>query len=254
VRYAILRRVSPALANCELTFMGRTRIDHYRADQQHREIARWLESEGVTVITLPPDPELPDSTFTEDTAIVLDELAIITNPGAASRRPEILPIAAILAHFRPLEWIESPGTVEGGDVVRIGHLIYVGLGTRTNREGIRQLTSIAAPYGYQVIPVPLQQVLHLKTCATWLGDRTWLCNPRWLETPIPGDYRFLEVPPDEPWAANTLSLNGKIHLPTGFPKTELLLQTNGYDVTSLAMDELQKAEAGLTCLSIIFET
>ena len=253
MRYAIMRRVSPAMAECELTFLGRTPIDYDRADKQHQQIGRWLEASGLTVITLPPDPQLPDSTFTEDTAIVLDELAIITNPGAASRRAETRSIAEVLAHFRPLHWIKDPGTIDGGDVLRIGRHIYVGQGTRTNVEGIRQLTTIAEPCGYSVIPVPLERVLHLKTCATWLGDQTLLVNRHWLADPIPGQYQFLEVPEDEPWAANTLTLNGKIHLPTGFPRTEQLLAANGYQISTIVMDELQKAEAGLTCLSIIFE-
>lgn len=253
MRYAIMRRVSPAMAECELTFLGRTAINYERADQQHQQIGRWLEAAGVTVITLPPDPQLPDSTFTEDTAIVLDELAIMTNPGAASRQAETRSVAEVLAHFRPLHWIKDPGTIDGGDVLRIGRQIYVGQGTRTNVEGLRQLSTIAEPFGYSVIPVPLEQVLHLKTCATWLGDQTWLVNPDWLAAPIPGEYRFLEVPAAEPWAANTLTLNGTIHLPAGFPQTTHLLAAHGYRVATLTMDELQKAEAGLTCLSIIFE-
>ncbi|MFM8394626.1 MAG: dimethylarginine dimethylaminohydrolase family protein, partial [Acidobacteriota bacterium] len=216
-------------------------------------IGRRLEAAGLTVITLPPDPHLPDSTFTEDTAIVLDELAIITNPGVSSRRTETAPIAAVLAHFRPLHWIKDPGTIEGGDVLRIGHRIYVGQGTRTNAEGIRQLTSLTAPFGYTVIPVPLRRVLHLKTCATWLSEQTLLVNPHWLAAPIPGNYQFLEVPADEPWAANTLTIDGTILLPDGFPQTEQLLTANGYQISPIVMDELQKAEAGLTCLSILFE-
>ncbi len=253
MRYAIIRRVSPALADCELTFMGRSPIDFARADQQHRRIGQWLESHGVTLITLPPDPKLPDSTFTEDIAIVLDEMAIITNPGAPSRRNETIAVAEILAHFRPLHFIKPPGTIEGGDVVRIGRSIYVGLGSRTNAEGIRQLSSITQPDGYEVIPIPFRHALHLKTCATWLGDQTWLVNPDWLQIPLPGNYRLLNVPAAEPWAANTLLLDGKVHLPAAHPQTARMLRNSGYQVATIAMDELQKAEAGLTCLSIIFE-
>jgi dimethylargininase len=253
LRYAIMRRVSPALASCELTFLGRTQIDPQRADRQHREIGHRLESAGLTVITLPADPDLPDSTFTEDTAIVLDEIAIITNPGAAIRQAETGAIASILEHFRPLRWIKAPGTIEGGDVVRVDRTLYVGVGTRTNQAGLAQLTAIVAPFGYAVLPVQLSAVLHLKTAATWLGDGTWLINPAWID-PLPlRRFRLLPVPADEPWAANTLLLNGLLHLPVGFPLTSELLSANGYAVSCVEMDELQKAEAGLTCLSVIFE-
>ena len=252
MQYAIRRRISPAMENCELTFLGRRAIDLVRADEQHLEIARRLGAEGLTVIMLPAQAGLPDSTFTEDTAIVLDEVAIITRPGAVSRQPESESMAALLAHFRPRRWIAAPGTIEGGDVVRVGQTLYVGCGTRTSAAGIASLEEIVAPYGYRVVAVPLAHCLHLKTGATCLGDGTWLVNPAWVEPgSLPG-FRILTVPESEPWAANTLCLNGKIYLPAGNQRTEEMLREAGYQVETVVIDELQKAEAGLTCLSVIF--
>ena len=248
-----MRRVSPAIADCELTYLGRSPIDPTRADRQHRELGRQLEAAGLAVITLPADPTLPDSTFVEDTAIVLDELAIITNPGAPGRRAEPTAIAAVLGHFRSLRRLEDPGTLDGGDIVRIGRTLYVGIGTRTNRSGLQQLASIVEPIGYEIVPISVSGALHLKTAATWLGNETWLVNPDWID-PAPLDqFRLLTVPADEPWAANTLALNDTFLLPAGFPQTCELLTASGYGVTTIEIDELQKAEAGPTCLSIIFE-
>ena len=212
-----------------------------------------LGSEGVTVITLPADAALPDSTFTEDTAIVLDEIAVITNPGVASRRGETAVVAELLSHFRPLERIEGAGTIEGGDVVRVDRTLFVGIDTRTNAAGVRSLASLIEPFGYRVVPVQTTKCLHLKTCATYLGNETWLANPDWFDTTSLGSFRILTVPAEEPWAANTLSLNGTIYIPDGNPRTCEMLEREGYRVTTIVMDELQKAEAGLTCLSLIFE-
>jgi len=257
MRYAIMRRVSPGMGNCELTFVGRTAIDLSRADEQHRRIGQMLEAEGLTVITLPADGSLPDSTFTEDTAIILDEVAVITNPGAASRRRETAVIAELLSRFRPLRWIKGEGTgegtIEGGDVVRIDRTLYVGIDTRTNAAGLASLASQVEPFGYAVIPVPTTNCLHLKTCATYLGDETWLTNPAWFDGANLKNFRILTVPADEPWAAKTLSLNGKVYLPAGNPRTSELLEREGYRVATIEMDELQKAEAGLTCVSLIFD-
>lgn len=252
--YALLRAVSPGMANCQLTFLERTPIDLPRAAAEHAGIVQALLAEGRTVIVLPADPTLPDSTFTEDTAIILEEAAVITHPGAVSRRPETAAIATVLGRFRRLLWMEGPGTLDGGDVVRIGRTLFVGIDTRTNEAGIAELESLITPLGYHVVRVPTHQCLHLKTCATWLGGKRWLANRSWFDArPLEAEgFEILDVPAEEPWAANTLRLGETIYHPAGFPRTSALLTAAGYRVVPIPMAELQKAEAGLTCTSLLF--
>jgi dimethylargininase len=254
IDYAVLRAVSPGMAHCQLTFLERAPIDLGRAAEEHTGIVQALLEAGRTVIVLPADPALPDSTFTEDTAIVLDEVAVMTHPGSISRRPETAAIAAVLSRFRPLLWMEGPGTLDGGDVVKIGRTLFVGIDTRTNEAGIKELESLITPLGYHVVRVQTHQCLHLKTCATWLGGKRWLANRSWVDArPIEAEgFEILDVPPEEPWAANTLRLGETIFHPAGFPQTTALLTMAGYRVATLPMTELQKAEAGLTCTSLLF--
>jgi dimethylargininase len=252
--YAVLRAVSPGMVNCQLTFLERAPIDLAQAEVEHAGIVQMLLAEGRTVIVLPADLSLPDSTFTEDTAILLEEAAVITHPGAISRRPETAAIASVLGRFRRLLWMKGPGTLDGGDVVRIGRTLFVGIDTRTNEAGIQELESLVAPLGYHVVRVPTHRCLHLKTCATWLGGKRWLANRAWFDArPIEAEgFELLDVPPEEPWAANTLRLGETIYHPAGFPETTALLTAAGYRVVPIPMAELQKAEAGLTCTSLLF--
>lgn len=251
--YALMRGISPAMAECELTFLDRVEIDARLAEEQHRTYQQRLEDLGLRVILIPADPSLQDAPFVEDMAVVLDELAVITHPGALSRRPEATAVAEVLSRFRPLQSIAAPATLEGGDVMRVGRKLFVGLSSRTSRDGIDQLRSMTAPHGYQVVPVPVTGCLHLKTGGTWLGDDTWLVNRHWIETSALRGYRLLDVPADEPWAANTLRIGDTLFMPDGVPRTRAMLNRLGYQTTTLEIGELQKAEAGLTCMSVIFE-
>lgn len=250
---AITRAVGPTIYRCELEFLDRQPIDLDRAAAQHASYERFLEEMGARLISLPAEPDLPDSVFVEDPAIVLDEVAILTRMGAASRRGESESLARALAPFRTLRRIEPPGTLEGGDVLRIGRKLFVGASARTNAEGIVQLRGAVAPFDYEVEPVEVLRCLHLKSAATYLGEGAVLVN-RGLIDPAPlAPYRLIDVAPGEPWAANTLALGGVVLIPEAWPETASILRREGFTVRPIDISELMKAEAGLTCSSLIFE-
>jgi dimethylargininase len=250
---AITRGVSSTLADCELTFIARQPFDLAIARRQHRAYEQLLEKLGARVISLPAEPDLPDSMFVEDPALVLDELAVIFSLGTDSRRAEAPSLAEALSQFRRLAHVALPGTLEGGDVLRIGRKLYVGLSKRSNSEGLRQLASIVVPHGYEVIPVKVTGCLHLKSAVTLLDGETLLANRTWFDSSAFSDYRWIEVDPAEPHAANALALGGAIVFPAAFPRTYARIEAAGFRVTSLDISELQKAESGLTCSSLIFE-
>ncbi len=251
---AITRAVSPAIINCELTYVARQPIDLAKAREQHRAYEQLLEKLGATVISLAAEPALPDSMFVEDPAIVLDELAVILPLGTKSRQPEAESLAKALAPFRKLAYITAPGSIEGGDVLRINRTLFVGLTTRTNAEGIRQLGEILAPSNYKVVGVPVTGCLHLKSAVTYLGGNTLLANRQWFDaTPFVG-YDWVDVSPDEPHAANALALGDTVIFPASFPKTRAKIEAAGFHVTPIDISELQKAESGLTCSSLLFES
>jgi len=250
---AITRAVSPALANCEISFIERRPIDLDKARQQHRAYEKLLEEHGARVISLPAEPTLPDSMFVEDPAIVLDEVAVIMPLGTASRRPEAVSLALALAKYRKLEYVALPGLMEGGDILRIDKKIFAGLSSRTNAEGIRQLEAIVKPHGYNVIGVPVRGCLHLKSAVTYLGADTLLANRTWFDpTPFAG-FKWIDVALEEPHAANALALGGTVIFPASFPRTGARLEARGFPVAPLDISELQKAESGLTCSSLLFE-
>ena len=251
---AITRAVSPAILNCELTFMQRQPIDLSKAREQHRAYEQLLEKKGARLISLPAEPALPDSMFVEDPAIVLDGLAVILPLGTKSRQPEAESLAKALAPFRKLAYIAAPGSIEGGDVLRINRTLYVGLTTRTNSEGIRQLGEILAPNNYKVVGVTVTGCLHLKSAVTYLGRNTLLANRPWFDaTPFAG-YDWIDVAPEEPHAANALALADTVIFPASFPRTRAKIEAAGFHVTPIDISELQKAESGLTCSSLLFES
>ena len=250
--HGFVRTVSRSLAACELTHAPRQLFDLERARQQHDAYTAELRAAGVAVTVLPEAPELPDAMFVEDVAIVLDELAILTRPGARSRQPEVALIAPAIAAVRRTVEIRAPGTLEGGDVLRIGGKIFVGRSSRTNAQGIRQLTEIVSPFGYAVLPVAVQGCLHLKSAITAAAPGVLLANPPWIDAAAFRDYEMIPIHPAEPTAANVLAVNGRVFFAASAPRTAERLAARGLDVRCLDISELQKAEAGLTCSSVLY--
>jgi dimethylargininase len=249
---ALTRAVPPAIVRCEITHLTREPIDVQRAAAQHAAYEATLARLGCTVHRLPDEPNLPDSVFVEDTAVVLDELAVIARPGAESRRGETTSVSTALGEHRQLEKIEAPGTLDGGDVLCIGQRIYVGVSGRTNAEGGRQLADLAAPHGYHVSGVEVRGCLHLKSAVTAIADDTLLVNPRWVDVGDFHGFRLVDVHPDEPFAANTLRIDETIVCAAAAPRTLELLGARGFAVESVEVSELAKAEAGVSCCSLIF--
>lgn len=250
---AITRAVSPAINRCELEYLDRQPIDLARAAAQHAAYERFLEEMGARVISLAAEPELPDSVFVEDPAVVVDEVAVLTRMGAVSRRGETETLAAALAPFRPLRRIEAPATLEGGDVLRIGRKLFVGASARTNAEGMAQFRAALAPFGYEVEAVEVRRCLHLKSAVTYLGEGTVLINRSLIDAAPLAGYRMIDVAPGEPWAANTLALGGVVLVAAAWGTTAEVLRGAGFAVRAIDISELMKAEAGLTCSSLIFE-
>lgn len=252
-QFALTRDVSPDMRACELSFVGRTEIDVEQARNQHRQYQQVLAALGCSVLSLPAEANLPDAVFVEDTALVLDELAVMTRPGAASRQAEVASVADMLARYRRLEFISAPGTLEGGDILRIGRRIYVGLSARSNPEGIRQLTELVAGHGYTVQAVPISGCLHLKSAVTLVADNTLLVQPLWIDPGAFPGFRIIEVDAREPHAANAVRAGAGLVYPSCFPHTLARLESAGIEVSTVDVSELQKAEGAVTCCSLLFE-
>ena len=248
---ALTRAVSPLMANCELTHVARVPIDVDLAVSQHAAYERVLEELGFTVHRLEAAPDLPDSVFVEDAAVVLDEVAIVTRPGAASRRPETAAVATALARLRPLEHIVEPGTLDGGDVLQMGRRLFVGRSHRTNDEGIGQLRAIAERVGWMVHPVPIERYLHLKSAVTAVAADTLLIDPRAVPVDIFEGYRLIETDPLEISAANALLAHDTVIYPDAVPGTAERLRAAGIRLQLLDVSEVAKAEGGVTCCCIL---
>ncbi len=247
---ALTREVSPAIVRCELEFLEREPIDVALAQEQHRQYQKCLAELGVQVEQLPAAPDLPDGVFVEDPAIVLDEIAVITRMGAASRRRESKTVAQALARYRELRYIEEPATLEGGDVMRVGKTLYVGYSRRTNIAGVQQLAAMVHPLGYFVVPVEVRGCLHLKTACCLIGDDTLLANRAWMDPDALCGLKILDVP--EPAGANALRIGDTVLMPSAFPRTQEMVERSGFRVRTVDNSELLKAEAGVTCTSLIF--
>lgn len=252
---AFTRAVSPKLAECQLTHLERVPIDASRASDQHSSYEAALRDAGLEIVRLPELADDPDGVFVEDTALILGEHAVITRPGAASRIGETGSTAAGLRGEFQLHRIES-GFLDGGDVLRIGRKLYVGLSTRTDAAGISCLSELVAPLGYQVARAELRDCLHLKTGATFAGrDRAGasvlVYDPRSVD---PRQFEGIEpLPVKETAAANCVRAGDRLILPAGNPETAALLEERGFNVIEVDVSELQKAEAGVTCMSLIDE-
>ena len=250
---AVTRAVSPRLAECELTHLAREPIDIARACAQHAAYEQLLCTLGDEIVRLPPAPDLPDGVFVEDTALVLDEIAVITRPGARTRRLETSSVAALLAGYRGLRYLTPPATLDGGDVLGVGRTLYVGRSTRTNREGIEQLGDLLAPFDYRVVPVDFTGCLHLKSAVTEIGDALLLLNPAWVSSAPFAPLGVVLIDEREPHAANALRIGGTVVFPAHHPRTRERLVAQGLEVASVDCGELAKAEGGVTCCSLRFE-
>lgn len=248
---AIVRDVPDAIADCELSFVERSPIDLALARRQHAAYVAALEAAGCEIRQAPSLPDMADSVFVEDTVVVVDELAVLTRPGAESRRGEVASMADTLRSLRPLAWIEAPGTIDGGDVLRIGSRIYVGRSARSNDAGIGQLRALLAPHGYSVEGVRTRECLHLKSAVTAVADDTVLVNPRWLVDDAFAEYRRIEVDPGEEHAANAVRVGDVVLYPASFPRTAERLRAAGIGLHVLDLSELQKAEGATTCCSVL---
>jgi dimethylargininase len=249
---AITREVSAAIERCELTHLARSPIDVDRARRQHDAYERCLATAGCTVKRLPAGGDMADSVFIEDTAVVFDELAIVTRPGAASRRPETQAVAVALQEFRTVHAIVPPATVDGGDVLVAGRSVFVGRSGRTNDAGVEQMRKVLEPYGYATRGVDVRGCLHLKSGATTVGDGRLLVNPEWVRAADFDGFAIVTVDRAEPFAANALRLGETLIYSDAFPLTRRRLERCGLEIVTVDVSETAKAEGGVTCCSLVF--
>jgi dimethylargininase len=250
---ALTRAVSRSLASCELTWLDRREIDIELAIEQHKQYERSLASMGVRVISLPERPDMPDAVFVEDPLVVVDEVAIVTRMGSLRRRAESDSLAEAISAYRPVRHLVDPATLEGGDVMRIGRDVFVGLSSRTNAAGVQQLSNELEPYGYRVRPVEVRGCLHLKSACCSMGEGKILANTAWLDPAPLRDYKIVEVAADEPGAANILRIDDTVLAPASFPHTREIVRGQGLEILTVDISEMMKAEAAITCSSIIFQ-
>ncbi len=253
MRHALVRGVSPAMSRCELTHREREPIDIQRAEAEHRQYVTALKDLGCRVHELPAEPDLPDSVFVEDTAVIVGDAAVITWPGAASRRPEIESICAFVGDHLEVLRMGPPATLDGGDVLRVGRTLYVGASGRTNTEGITQLRGLVTPRGYNVVSVAVAGCLHLKSAVTEVGDGVLLANRTHIDVDAFVGVEWMDVDLREPDAANALRIGDEVLFPAAYPRTAEQLRRLGIRVRAVDVSELAKAEGAVTCCSLIWD-
>jgi len=271
---ALTRAVPSSIDQCELTHLEREPIDYARAVREHAAYEDCLRRLDCHVQRLPELPDHPDSVFVEDTAVVFDRVAVVTRPGAVSRRGEVPSVMAALERHRPLAYIQPPGTLDGGDVLVTPGVVFVGVSGRTNSEGASQLATILAPHGFQVVPLPVTGCLHLKSAVTALpplpseGGRrdakrpadggtarpAVLINPDWIDPACFAAFDVIEVDPREPFAANVLTVGDRVVCAEAHTETRRRLQAHGIPTLTVPAAELARAEGGLTCCSLLVVT
>ncbi|NOT25348.1 MAG: dimethylargininase [Acidobacteria bacterium] len=251
---AITRDISTAFNDCALTHLPRVPIDLLRARAQHDAYEWALVEAGCTVRRLDSSPEMPDSVFVEDIAVVLDEAALLTRPGEETRRVETAGVvAALLRHGRALREIRSPGTLDGGDVLVVGRRMFIGLSARTNRSGASQASKIFGSFGYDVQTVLVRGCLHLKSAVTAVAPDTILINREWVDGDAFADFTLVDIDDSEPHAANALPVGDRVIYSSAFPRTADKLTRLGLRLRLVDVNELHKAEGAVTCCSLIFE-
>ena len=249
---AIVRTPCKNLVN-GITSANLGKPDYARALLQHRHYIDALKQCGLQVTILDPDETCPDSVFVEDTALITPRCAVITNPGAASRRGEVEAVAAVLNDLdRPVRRIHAPGTLDAGDVMMVGSHYYIGLSGRTNAEGARQLTAILNDYDMTGSTIKLDRVLHLKTGVAYLENNYLAATGEFLCHPDFRKYKILEIAAEESYAANCVWINDRVLVPSGYPAARKTVEAAGYRVITVDVSEFQKVDGGLSCLSLRF--
>lgn len=218
--------------------------------EQHREYVRVLESLGIEITVLDADERYPDACFVEDTAVVTPQLAVVTYPGAPSRRGEEAAVEPWLAAHRPVARIEAPGTVDGGDILVMGERVLIGLSERTNDEGASQLSGLFEAQGMQCTTLDAGAGLHLKSSINALGDYRLLVTQEFSELPELSTFERVVIPAGETYAGNSLWVNEHVLVPAGFPATRDLIEKLGTKSIEVDVSEFRKMDGGLTCLSI----
>jgi dimethylargininase len=249
---AITREPSPRMESGERTYVDDTPIDGALASRQHAQYEAALRACGARVVRLSGSSDLPDCVFIEDTAIVLDEIAVLMSMGAASRRGEIPAVEGMLGEYRRLARLELPATIDGGDVVRSGRDVFVGLSQRTNVAGVDALRALLSPLGYSVTGVPVLRCLHLKSACSALPDGRMLVNADLIDVPPLQSHGLISVPAAEPLAGDVLVIGDRIIVSDAFPETMALLRSHGWSVVPVSVSEFAKAEGGVTCMSLVF--
>jgi len=250
VKYAVVRPVPDSYDRCVRTNVEK--IDVALAKSQHSEYCRALQKLGLELIWIKGENTLPDSCFVEDTAVVLGEKAIICNMKTKSRAKEVVGVAKVLEKLKETYYIRPPATIDGGDVLKIEDKVFVGLSARTNSYTTRQLRKILENSNFELIPVTIHNVLHLKSACTYLGNNYVILSKGHFDTDILRDYKKIVVPRGEEYTADCLAINGTILMAKGFPKTKKLIEKEGFFVKELEMSEFRKGEGALTCLSILW--
>lgn len=249
---AVARKPCKNFARGLTTTVSTEPADYALMAKQHAAYLEALTAAGLEVIVLDPLPDYPDAHFVEDTAIVTPDVAVITNPGAPSRRGEEESIAAVLAEFRKIEHIQHPGTVDGGDVLQAGSRFFIGLSERTNKQGAEQLGRILQNYGYTSTLVPVGAGLHFKSSVNYVGGNTLLVTKHFARNEHLSGYAKIVAESSEEYAANTLLVNEHLLMPTGFPRTRRQLEPLGFKIIEIETSEVRKMDGGLTCMSIRF--
>lgn len=252
VPHALVRQVSSRLDRAELTFLDRMPVDVELARAQHAGYVSLLRRLGHEVVEVAPADELPDATFVEDAVVVVDDLAVLTRPGVASRRPEVDAVRdAVVALGLRTTRLSAPGTLDGGDVLQVGRTVFVGQGSRTDSAGLAQVREHLAPLGRTVVGVHVSGALHLKTAATALPDGTVVAVPGWLDLQPLRDAGLRVVEAPEPAGADVLLSGDQVVLSSAAPRTAELVRDLGFPTHPVELSELEKVEAGPTCLSVL---
>jgi len=249
--YAVVRGIPDTYPMGQRPPDSTDEIDVALARRQHDAYCRALEEAGLSLILIPPDARFPDCCFVEDTSIIAGDIAIITVMGAPSRVGEEAAVREVLGGHMAVRDISAPATIDGGDVLVLEDRIFIGLGARTNRAAVEQVGKLAGP-GFRVTPVALEGVLHLKSACTYVGRRHLLIRRGHFDAGIFSGYKLIDVPEEEAYAANCLSLGRSVLVSAGYPGTTRAVEDAGFEVVEMEMSEFRKVQGSLTCLSKIF--